>query len=60
MKELTRGQLYYLNQLGTDVLELVLELHSLGNGHTVLGNLGTAPALLDDHVAALGKIDQIL
>ena len=43
----------YLNQLGTDVLELVLKLDGLGDGDSVLRDLGAAPALLDDHVATL-------
>jgi hypothetical protein len=32
----------------------VLELDALGDGDTVLGDLGRAVRLLDDHVAALG------
>ena len=44
-----------LHQLGPDVLKLVLELHSLGHGDAVLGDLRTAPALLDDDVTALGN-----
>ena len=43
----------YLNQLGADVLELVLKLDGLGDGDSVLRDLGAAPALLDDHVATL-------
>jgi hypothetical protein len=36
------------------VLEAVLELDLLGDGHAVLGDRGGAEALLDDDVAALG------
>ena len=43
----------YLNQFGSDVLELVLEVNRFGNCHTVLGDLGAAPALLDDDVTTL-------
>ena len=42
-----------LNELGTGVLELVLELHLLGHGNTVLGNLGSTKLLLDNYIATL-------
>src|SRR5690606_8491783 len=40
--------------LGANVLEAVLELDLLGDGHAVLGDRRRAEALLDDDVAALG------
>ncbi len=43
----------YLNEAGAHVLVLVLELDSLGNRDTILGDLGAAKGLLDQHVAAL-------
>ena len=42
------------HHLGAEVLELVLDLDLLGDGDAVLGDRGGAPALLEDHVAALG------
>ena len=47
-----RGDL--LDHLRAHVLELVLELDLLGDGHAVLGDRGGAPGLLDDDVAAAG------
>ncbi|PRD36849.1 UNVERIFIED_CONTAM: hypothetical protein NCL1_07485 [Trichonephila clavipes] len=44
----------FLDQLGTHVLELVLELDLLGHGHAVLGDGGCAEGLVEDHVATLG------
>lgn len=44
---------HVLNQPGAHVLELVLQVNGLGDGDTILGDLGTAPARLNDHVAAL-------
>ena len=44
----------YLNKFGSDVLELVLKVNRFGDCHTVLGDLGAAPALLDDDVTTLG------
>src|SRR5690606_15594473 len=41
-----------LDQLGAHVLELVLQLDFLGNGHAVLGNQRSAEALVQNHVAA--------
>jgi hypothetical protein len=40
------------HHLGAHVLELVLQLHLLGDGHAVLGDRGRAPRLLDHDVAA--------
>ena len=34
---------YILDQFGSHVLELVLELDGFGNRHAILGDLGTAP-----------------
>lgn len=45
---------HVLHQLGADVLVLVLQVDALGHRHAVLGDLGAAPALLDDDVATLG------
>ena len=45
----------FLHQLGAHVLELVLKLDFLGNSHAVLGDDGSAEALLNGHVAALGS-----
>ncbi len=45
---------HFAHHLGAHVLELVLELDLLGDGHAVLGRAGSAEALLDDDVAALG------
>ena len=42
------------HEAGAEVLELVLELDGLGDGDTVLGDLGTAVGLLNDDIAALG------
>jgi hypothetical protein len=42
------------DHLGAHVLELVRELDLLGDGDAVLGDPGSAEALVDDHVAALG------
>ena len=50
----------YLNQLGTDVLELVLKLDGLGNGDAILRDLGAAPTLLDDHVTALRQVKRLV
>ena len=44
----------FLHHLGAHVLELVLELDFLGDGDAVLGDVGRAERLLEDHVAALG------
>src|SRR6202035_4676336 len=45
---------YFLDQLGTDLLPRVLELDLLGDGHTIVGDRGCAPLLLENHVPALG------
>ena len=39
--------------LGTHVLETVLELHFLGYGNTVLGDLRSTEFLVDNHIASL-------
>ena len=44
----------FLDQLGADLLVRVLELDLLGDGHTVVGDRGSAPLLLQDDVATLG------
>ena len=44
----------FAHHLRAHVLEAVLELDLLGDGHAVLGDGGGAEALLDDDVAALG------
>ena len=41
-----------LEHLGAHVLEVVLELDLLGDGHAVVGDGGRAPLLVDGHVAA--------
>ncbi|KAI3480490.1 hypothetical protein L1887_57336 [Cichorium endivia] len=43
-----------LDEARAEVLELVLERDGLGDGDTVLGDLGAAEGLLDDHIATLG------
>ena len=43
---------YALYELSASVLELVLQLNLLGNGNTILGNLGCAKLLLYNNVAA--------
>ena len=43
-----------LHQLGTHVLERVLQLHLAGDGDAVVGDRGRAELLVDDDVAALG------
>ena len=43
----------FLDQLGADLLERVLEVDLLGDRHTVVGDRGCAPLLLEDDVAAL-------
>src|SRR6266576_571552 len=44
----------FLDQLGADLLPRVLELDLLGDGHTIVGDRGCAPLLLEHHVPALG------
>mmetsp|Transcript_24962 Transcript_24962/g.43105 ORF Transcript_24962/g.43105 Transcript_24962/m.43105 type:complete len:411 (+) Transcript_24962:646-1878(+) len=41
------------NKLRTDVLELVLKLYVLGNGHSVLGDLRRSITLVQDDIATL-------
>ena len=41
-----------LHEFGADVLVFVREFDFLGDGHAVLGNGGTAPALVQDRVSA--------
>jgi hypothetical protein len=43
-----------LDELGPDLLVGVLELDLLGDAHTIVGDGGRAPLLLEDDVAALG------
>src|SRR3954449_12332461 len=43
-----------LDELGPDLLVRVLELDLLGDAHTIVGDGGRAPLLLEDDVAALG------
>ncbi len=43
-----------LDQLGADLLVRVLELDLLGDAHTIVGDGGGAPLLLEHDVAALG------
>ena len=44
----------FLDQLGADLLVRVLQLDLLGDGHTIVGDRGGAPLLLQDDVATLG------
>ena len=43
---------HFLDQLGPDLLPRVLELDLLGDRHTIVGDGGRAPLLLQDDVAA--------
>ena len=43
----------FLDELGPDLLERVFEVDLLGDRHTVVGDRGGAPLLLEDDVAAL-------
>jgi hypothetical protein len=43
-----------LGELGADVLEGILELDLLGDGHAVVGDRGGAEPLVQDDVPALG------
>src|ERR1700692_2167588 len=45
---------YFLDQLGADLLEGVLEIDLLGDRHAVVGDRRGAPLLVKHHVAALG------
>ncbi len=42
------------HHLGAHVLELILELHLLGDGHAILGDARRAVGLVQEHVTALG------
>jgi hypothetical protein len=42
------------DQLSADLLVGVLQVDLLGDGHTIVGDRGSAPLLLQDDVAALG------
>src|SRR5690606_19647456 len=42
------------DELGADLLPRVLELDLLGDGHTIVGDRGGAPLLLENDVAAPG------
>ena len=44
----------FLEQLRAHVLERILELDLLGDGHAVVGDRGRAELLVEDDVAALG------
>jgi len=44
---------HFLDQFGADLLVGVLELDLLGNGHTVVGDRGCAPLLVEHHIATL-------
>jgi len=43
-----------LQETGTQVLELVLQVDGLGNGNTILGDLGSTKGLLNKNIATLG------
>ena len=45
---------HLLDELCANVLELVLELHLAGNGHTVLGDVRCAILLVNNHITTLG------
>src|SRR6202034_4800110 len=45
---------HFLDQLGTDLLERVLEVDLLGDGDTIVGDRRGAPLLVEHHVAAFG------
>ena len=45
---------HFLDQLGADLLEGVLEVDLLGDRHAVVGDRRGAPLLVEHHVAALG------
>ena len=46
------GHLFH--HLGAHVLDAVLELNLLGDGHAVLGHLRSTEFLVDNHIAAFG------
>ena len=45
---------YFFDQLGADLLIGFFEFNFPSDGHTVVGDGGGAPALLQHHIAALG------
>src|SRR5215210_1298972 len=51
---IVRVRCHRAQHLRAHVLELVLEFDFLGDGDAVLGDAGSAEALVDHHVAALG------
>ena len=44
----------FLDELGADALEWILEVDLLRDGNTIVGDRGGAPLLVEDDVAALG------
>ena len=53
---------HFLDQLGADLLERVLEVDLLGDGDAVVGDRGGAPLLVEHDVAALraeGDADRV-
>src|SRR5699024_732134 len=44
----------FLHQLSAHVLKRIVQLDLLGDGHTIVGNEGSAELLVQHHVAALG------
>src|SRR4029453_1649586 len=45
---------YFLDELGADLLVRLLELDLLGDAHTIVGDGGRTPLLLEHDVAGLG------
>ena len=45
---------HFAHHLRAHVLEFVLQLDLLGDGHAVLGDAGSAPRLVENDVPALG------
>ncbi len=45
---------YLLDKLRAHVLERIFQLYLAGHAHTVLGDMGSAEFLVDNHVAAFG------
>lgn len=50
---------HVLHELGTNILVLVLQLHSLCYCHTVLRDLGGAPALLNNDITSLYNVKKL-
>ena len=44
----------FLGQLGAKVLKRVFKFNFARNGHTIVGDCGRAPLLVNDDIAALG------